>query len=191
VFRKVLIAACALMLAGCTTITTKYPIGTTTGLGADKAILGSWSGTLRDSQTRVIAHFIAAQEAGIAAILITREGGNNENTGAGVFMLRTATLGGNHFANAYKQLNGDDFQSLKFDDMHMPVLYRVGSDGTLSLSLLNEQKTKDAIAAGKLTGTIGSGTIDITSEPQVLDAFMATPEGAGLFNVLVVLKRMD
>jgi len=191
VLRNFVLAACALLLAGCTTITTKYPIGTTTGLGADKAILGSWSGQLKDSQTRVIAHFIGAQKAGIAAILVLRDSGRNEDSGAGLFMLRTATLGENRYANVYKQLSSDDLEALKFEDMHMPVLYRLGSDGTLTLNLLDDNRTRAAIAAGKLTATIDGSTIDITSEPKVLDAFMATPEGAALFRTLVVLKRLD
>ena len=80
-----------------------------------------------------------------------------------------------------------------FKNANIPLLYVV-KGRTLTLYLLDEDKTKEAVKAGKLAGTVEpgeSGDVQITAEPEALDAFMAKPEAAELFKVLMVLKKVE
>ena len=55
---------------------------------------------------------------------------------------------------------------------------------TLTLSLMDEKPTKDAIRAGKIKGTPGQGDMGdavITADARALDAFFKSPAAAALF----------
>jgi hypothetical protein len=60
--------------------------------------------------------------------------------------------------------------------------------------MLDEDKVKAAIQAGKIAGTIESGDygdVTITADAAALDAFFATPEAAKLFKVFIALKKAE
>ena len=74
------------------------------------------------------------------------------------------------------------------------MLYKFGKPHPLTLYLLDEDKVKEAIKAGKIAGTVepgDSGDVQITADAAALDAFFATPEAAKLFKIFVVLKRAE
>ena len=90
-----------------------------------------------------------------------------------------------------KDEHGETVNTLK--DASIRCL-RFGKNHSLRLYLLSEDKTKEAIAAGKLQGNVESGNfgdVKITSDAPALDAFMATPEAAKLFKEFVALKKAE
>ena len=124
--------------------------------------------------------------------MVSAAGGSDDEWTA--FNLRTATLGKNHFMNVVETFDNNEPVASDLKDASFPVLYKFGKNHTLTLYLLDEDKTKEAIAAGKLAGTVESGNfgdVKITSDDAALDAFMATPEAVKLFKVFLVLKKAE
>jgi len=193
VTRIVAALACAFLLTACLPVTSKTPVGTTAGLGADTALYGTWKGHSPDSENKDdgFFHFMQAKDGSITAAVIMARG--NSDDGWTIFSARTATLGRNRFINAVETFDKDAPAEGDLKNANIPLLYVVKGH-TLTLYLLDEDKTKEAVKAGKLKGIIEpgeNGDVQITSEPAELDAFMATPEAAGLFKVMMVLRKVD
>jgi hypothetical protein len=181
------------LLAGCLPVTSKTPVGTTTGLGADKALIGTWKGHSADADNKDdgFFHFMQAKDGSLTIAVILAKGSSDD--GWTIFNARTATLGKNHFINAVETFDKDAPAEGDLKNANIPLLYIV-KGRTLTIYLIDEDKAKAAINAGKLKGTIepgDSGDVQITSEGADLDAFMAKPEAVELFKVMMVLKRVD
>ena len=98
------------------------------------------------------------------------------------------------FSDINKGVDADNASDNGLNGGSVPVLYKVGKHHTLTLYLLDEDKVKAAIQAGKIAGTVEPGDygdVKITADAAALDAFMATPEAAKLFKDFVVLKRAE
>jgi hypothetical protein len=186
--------ACAVLLAGCLPVTSKTPIGTTVGLGTDTAVIGTWKGRGVDAEPDkkdAFLHFMLGKDGSMTAALIFATGTSDD--GWTIFNARAATLGKNKILNVVETFDKDAPAEGGLKNASIPVLYVV-KGRTLTLYLLDEDKTKEAIKAGKLKGTVEDGTagdVTITSDAAELDAFMATPEAVGLFKPLMVMKRVD
>jgi hypothetical protein len=182
-----------LMLAGCLPVTSTSPVGTTVGLGADPALYGTWKGHSPEAGDPHdgFFHFMAAKDGSITAAVILAAGGKDD--GWTIFHVQTAVLGQNRFLNAVETFDKDTAAEGRLQNANIPLLY-VLRGKTLTLYLLDEDKAKAAIRAGKLKGSIEpgeNGDVAITAEPAALDAFMAQPEAAALFKVMLVLKRVE
>jgi major membrane immunogen (membrane-anchored lipoprotein) len=185
--------ACALLLAGCLPVTSKTPIGTTVGLGADTALTGTWKGHSQDANDKTdgFFHFMQAKDGSLTVAVILAAGGSDD--GWTIFNAHSAALGKNRFLNAVETFDKDAPADGDLKNANIPLLY-VLKGRTLTLYLLDEDKTKQAVKAGKIKGTIepgDSGDVVITADAAELDAFMAKPEAVELFKVLMVLKRVD
>ena len=187
---------CTLLVAACLPVTTKTPVGSTVGLGADSALYGTWKARSADPDDKQkdfgYFHFITGKDGTMTALMVIAAGGSDDEWTA--FALRTATLGKNHFMNVVETFDNNEPVASDLKDTSFPVLYKFGKNHTLTLYLLDEDKTKEAIAAGKLQGVIESGSygdVKITSDDAALDAFMATPEAVKLFKMFLVLKKTE
>ena len=202
---------CSLLLAGCLPVTSKVPVGTTAGLGADPALLGTWTGRAEDQPDQdkndkdkgtLYIHFLPAKSPDGPAIngvwVVTKNGKNDGELN--IYVLRTAKLGDNNFIDVVKFTNSDTqtkpgaAPDNGLNGGFIPLLYTIGKHRTLSLYLLDEDKVKAAITAGKIAGTVETGNfgdVTITADAHALDAFMATPEAAKLFKVFVVLHKAE
>jgi len=188
--RLLAVFVCAALLGGCLPVTSKTPVGTTTGLGADAALYGTWKGhdDKAEEKGAVFVHFMKAKDGSIAAATISALG--EPGDGWQIYRLRTATLGASHYINAQLTQDNSD-TSLK--NANFPLLY-VLKGRTLSLYILDEDKVKAAIKAGKIKGTIepgDSGDAVISEDAAALDAFFAKPQAAALFKPMLVLKRVE
>jgi hypothetical protein len=185
--------ACTLLLAGCLPVTSKAPVGTTAGLAADKALFGTWKGHSADADNKSDGyfHFMAAKDGTLTAAVVLATGSSDD--GWSIFNLRTATLGKNHFINAVETFDKDAPTEGDLKNANIPMLYTL-KGRTLTLYLIDEDKAKAAVKAGKIKGEIepgDMGDVVITAAPAELDAFMAKPEAAEMFKALLVLKRVD
>ena len=186
--------AAALLLAGCLPVTSKTSVGTTAGLGADEALTGTWVGHSQDEKEKGVAyfHFLKGKSGTLMALMVFAAGDSDDEWTA--FNLRTASLGKNHFINAVETFNDNKPTEGNLKDANIPLLYSFGKHHTLTLYLLDEDKVKEAIKAGKIAGTVepgDSGDVQITADAAALDAFFATPEAAKLFKVFIVLKKAE
>ena len=202
--------AATLLLAGCLPVTSKTPVGTTAGLGADQALYGTWIGRSEDQPDKdqkkdkgvLYLHFLPARPQEPPAIIgvwvVT--GDAKSNGEVDLYELRAAKLGDNNFIDILKLSDiskGIDANASSNNGLNggsVPVLYKFGKHHTLTLYLLDEDKVKEAIKAGKIAGTVepgDSGDVQITADAAALDAFFATPEAAKLFKIFVVLKRAE
>lgn len=191
--RTAVVLAASLLLAGCLPVTSKTPVGSTANLGADKALIGTWKGHSPDSNDKqdAFVHFMQAKDGGMTIALVYAHGTNDD--GWTIFNAKSATLGKNHFLNAVETFDKDAATADRLQNANIPMLYTV-KGRTLTIYLLDEDKTKAAIKAGKLNGTItngDAGDVTLTSDAAELDAFMASPEATDLFKVLLVLRRVD
>ena len=205
--------AAALLLAGCLPVTSKTPVGTTAGLGADEALYGTWTGRAEDQpdkdkdrkdKGKLYLHFVPTMSPqGIPSIgaIMVGPGSAKNKIEVDLYELRTAKLGDNNFIDVLKfsdidhGIHADDAsQDNGLNGGSVPMLYKFGKHHTLTLYLLDEDKVKEAIKAGKIAGVIESGNfgdVKLTADAAALDAFFATPEAAKLFKVFVVLKRAE
>jgi hypothetical protein len=79
---------------------------------------------------------------------------------------------------------------------HVPYAYDIDAKGVLELYMMDDRLTTAAIKAGKIAGIvkpdryseIGPEVI-LTASPAALDAFLATPEGRGLFRLVGRWKK--
>jgi len=193
VIGKVAVLFAALALGGCLPVTSKVPVGTTAGLKNDAALYGTWKGKNPDDkkQRDGTFHFMRAKDGGFDVMVVMAEGGSDDGWTA--FTARTATLGANRFLNAVMTYDKNEPVAGGLKNASIPLLYVV-KGRTLTLHLMDEDKTKDAIKAGKIEGTIESGTMGdviLTAGPKDLDAFMARPEAARLFKPMLVLRKVD
>lgn len=183
----------ALFVAACLPVTTKHPIGTTSGFRQDRALLGLWKGHGQDADAKDgYFDFLRNEDGSMTAIMMTSDpDGDDWET----FRLDIADLGGNRIMNVHAGLKNGKPEDDEMSKANIPMLYSFGADGRLTLALLDEKAVAAAIKAGKLAGTVEKselGDVTITAEPKALDAFFATKEGAALFGEkLVTLKKMN
>ena len=199
-FRTILILAATLLLAGCLPVTTKTPVGTTAGLGADPALTGSWVGLSQDqpdakpkARGTYYLHFLKAKDGSALAALLVMSATNTNDDGWMSFAVNSATLGANHYLNAAMTGNNGDPTDPNAKNQSFPILYRI-SHHTLTLYLLDEDKVNAAIAAHVLAGTVEPGSygdVQITADAKTLDAFMAKPEAVKLFKPFLVLRKTE
>ena len=190
--RFAVLGAAALFVAACLPVTTKNPVGSTAGFRPDAALAGVWlaHGENKDDKPGYIA-FLGHGDNGMTALLISPDGKDGEWES---YTLETAMLGGNRYMNVRSALkNGEPDTDMGSAD-RIPMLYRLAKDGTITLYILDDDKTAAAIKAGKIAGKIdpgSSGDVHITAAPKALDAFFATKGGAALFDKpFVALRRV-
>ena len=184
--RFALLAAAMLFVAACLPVTTRNPVGTTTGFKQDPALVGLWKARpdkddKDDDKQGFIAFLNAGEDGTMTGLMIAPAKGAGD---WGYYKLKPATLGANHFLNAWAVMNDDrpaDPDEAKSDFL---LLYRFGKDGRLMLYLLDEDATRAAIKSGRIKGEIAPGSmgdVHVTAEPKQLDAFFAGKQGAALF----------
>jgi hypothetical protein len=186
--------AAALVLAGCFPPTTTHPAGTTTAMANDPALTGLWRGKSDQStdDRGLYFHFLPTADNTITVVMV--QAGAEPDGDWMVASITTATLGGNHIMNAQMK-----FSDGKADeDNHpgtIPLLYRFEGPNRLVLYLMDEDATKAAIQAHKITGTVEQGQFGdatITASPKELDSFLATKKGAALFGErFATLTKME
>lgn len=129
----------------------------------------------------VYFHFLPMDDGSFKVVIVS--GGEKLNGEWSIARVKAASLGDHHFLNAELVFNNGKREN---DPKHgtVPLLYRLESDGRVSLFLIAEDKAKDAIQSGAVAGTIEPGDfgdVTLTAEPDDLDKFFAGDDGAALF----------
>src|ERR1700760_1846135 len=96
--RFAVLGCAALFVAACLPVTTKHPVGTTTGFKQDPSIVGLWKvepqkGSENDKQEYLA--FLNAEEDGAMTAVMIAPGKDTGDWGA--YNLKPTTLGQNHF----------------------------------------------------------------------------------------------
>ncbi|HTT98351.1 MAG TPA: hypothetical protein VMF58_09900 [Rhizomicrobium sp.] len=193
--RFAVLAGAALFVAACLPVTTKNPVGTTTGFKQDPSIIGVWKAEPQKDekdQTQGFLSFLNAAEPDSMTAVMLAPGKDVGDWG--VYNLKAATLGPNHFLNAWAVTNNGKPAGKDEAATDVLLMYRMGKDGKLTLYLVDEDKARDAVKAGRIKGDVGQGStgdVHITADPAALDKFFASKEGAALFvKPLVVMDRV-
>lgn len=185
------LGAAALFVAACLPVTTENPVGTTAGFKPDPALAGSWRASDKDG-TPAYLHFWSRPNGKMLAIIFESPHQHSDGS-ASMFELETAMLGANRYMNA-REL-GDDGKPNEPRRPSFPLLYSIAGHKTLTLSLLDEEATREAIKSGKVKGEIEpgqSGDIRITADTAALDKMFASAQGRALFRKpLLVAHRLD
>jgi hypothetical protein len=204
--------AAAVMLAGCGDVSTQYPVGSTTGLALDPALVGTWlpyaekDGVERTADGKVAGyvHILPTREGHFDIVMISLPGKPDESGEYTVFQATAGRAGGNRFLNVIMLSPAGEKPQTVPEHGTVPVLYRFEANGDLAIFKLNEDKAMGAVKAGTLAGTIakntykfggkdyeGTSSVRITADPPTLDAFFAKPSVIDLFEKLGVLKKVE
>jgi len=193
ILRSALAALAFLLLAACYPPTTSHPVGSTSGLKLDPALTGLWKAPPNDPDERgTYLHFLPKLDGTLTIIMV--QSGDKPDADWSQIAATTGKAGANRYMNA--QLLGSDGKPDKGSPGGtVPVLYRFDAKGRLMLYLMNEDRTKAAIKAGKIKGTVGKGEYGdavITLDAPSLDRFMASPAALALFaKPFLTLHRME
>lgn len=169
-----------LTLSACLPVTTKTPLGTTAQPSRDAALIGTWYGGTPDGKSPGYFHFLPSKDGNeITVVMASARPDDNKD-----WMVFTATgveLGGRHYLNARATFeNGEVSRGSKT----FPVLYSL-KNKRLTVFLLDEKATAEAIRAGRIAGTVEDGqfgNVELTADANALDNFFASKEGAALFS---------
>lgn len=211
-FRFVALVA-AVMLAGCGEVSTQYPVGSTTGLTSDPALIGTW--WPRAEKGDDVERTADGNHAGYIHVLPTREGQfeivlvslpvKPGDTGDfEVYRASSGRAGENRFLNVVMLSPAGEEPLTAPKHGTTPILYRFEANGDLTLFKLDTDKTTAAVKAGVIAGTIekntykydgkeyeGTPDVTITADPATLDAFFAKPTVIDLFEKMGVLKKAE
>jgi len=194
--RIAVLGAAALFVAACLPVTTKNPVGTTAGFKQDPSIIGVWKVEPQkdgqDDKPGFIA-FLNTKEDGVMTAIMVAPGKDAGDWGN--YKLKLATLGQNHFINAWTVSDNGEAAGKDEASADILLMYRLGKDGKLTLYLLDEEKTATAVKVGKIKGDVqpgSTGDVHITADTASLDKFFASKEGAALFDKpMVTMKKID
>jgi hypothetical protein len=193
--RFAVLGLAALVAAACLPVTTKHPVGQTVGFKADPALIGLWKGRGEQDKDAQISYFAFVrneQGDGMTAILVTP---GTDADDWGTFDLKLANLGANRYMNVREGLKNGKPNDEELAQENILLRYAVGKDGKLTLSLLDDKASAEAVNAHKIAGSVGQGSmgdVHITAEPAEQDAFFAKPEAGALFSQkLIVLTKVQ
>jgi hypothetical protein len=171
---------CTVVLAACFPPVTKNPIGSLQ-LGADRTLAGTWNAKMEDADNGDNqATFQFTRRGNTLVVLITSKKKDEDSLKA---IVTTTKIGANRFMNAKLVSMGKD-EDDEAPPGTVPLLYRL-EGASVVLYLMNEDKTKAAIQAGKIKGSVEPGQFGdaiITANQRALDAFIASDEGVALFS---------
>jgi hypothetical protein len=186
-----------LALAGCLPVTTKSPVGSTGGFKSDPALYGMWEGSPpdpKDGKNDAVFIAIMPDEDGEATAVFIDLPVPVKSGDWGTYALKISALGPYRYLNSRTRFSDGKPAEGAEAESSFPLLYRIDGSGRLVLYLLDEDATKAAVAAGKIAGTVGSGSlgdVTLTASPRDLDAFFASRAGAALFTKpLIVLSKV-
>lgn len=174
---------------------TSHPVGTPTP-EPDSDLVGLWKATMTDGDkddNQAYFHFVRKGDGTLTVVIVSaKTKGDGDVMGARV---TTTRVGGNRFLNATLLPMDRDDKDDEQPPGTVPVLYELDSSHHLTLYLMDEDKTKAVITAGKIKGTVGQGQFGdatITADQPALDAFVGSREGLALFtDKFAVMTRMD
>ena len=190
--RAALAIACTLLLAGCLPVTSKTPVGTTAGLGADEALYGTWTGHGEDG-TAVTFHFVPWRTTPTRSPSWSAP--NTDSPSPKPASMCCTTKSATTFLNAAQMLR-------RGQSAGEPVERR---EHAAALQV-REERQADASSYGRGQDQRGDPCradrghdrrrrqwrrIEITADAAALDAFMAKPEASKLFKLLIVLRRTE
>jgi hypothetical protein len=172
----------ALLIAACYPVTTTNPVGTTAGFSAAPELAGLWRAEMAHSKDEVVYfHFLPMEDGTFKVVIVS--GGEKLGGDWSIVRVTVANLDSHHFLNAELVFNNGKQETDAAKGI-VPLLYRVEPDGRISLYLMSEDAAKEAIQRGEIAGTIEPGDlgdVNLTAEPDDLDAFLGSDAGASLF----------
>jgi hypothetical protein len=182
----------ALMVTACLPVTSTSPIGTTAGYKADPQLTGMWKGQTDDSGS--IGYFtFFPQKDGSFKVMLLDPPASGDSGDWMAFEIHTARLGAYQYMDVRETDDGGKPPDPRL--AHVPVLYRVGENGSLVFYLMDEDAAKAAIKAGKISGRVESGDfgdVTVAAAPTALDALLGTAAGRALFTKpFATLQRIN
>jgi len=168
-------------LSACTSVETVNPIGISSGSSVDTRLIGAWRVTVEDKAAEkgdAYVFVLPDKQGGLQAMAIEiRKPTSTDDNGWQTFKVLTGRAGDYTFLNLRGLL--DDGATVVEDRQpkdggYWPIRYRVETDGSVHLFLWDSADAiKDAIASGRLTGSVEGGTVHVTGDGSSVDAFFS------------------
>lgn len=189
----VLAAVVALLLAACYPPTTTHIPGK---IARDTRLVGLWTAKIEGESRPAYFHFLPQEDGTVTAVMV--ESGDKPGGDYSAYSITTSKAGANMLMNVrVLTSNGKpDNSEVTPAGRTIPLLYRFDAKGQLTLAIMNERATKDAIKAHKIAGTVGQGDTGdavINADPATLEKFFASKEALALFDnkSLMVLTKKE
>jgi hypothetical protein len=211
-FRFVALVA-AVMLAGCSEVSTQYPVGSTTGLTPDPALIGTWwphdekGGALvrtADGKRGGYVHVLPTREGPFEIVVVSLPAKPGDTGDYAVYRASSGRAGENRFLNVVMLAPAGETPQTLPKHGTSPVLYRFEANGDLTIFKLDIDKVAAAVKAGRIAGNVekhtytadgkeyeGTPDVRITADPAALDAFFAKPTAIDLFEKIGVLTKAE
>ncbi|HTW36036.1 MAG TPA: hypothetical protein VMD53_15565 [Rhizomicrobium sp.] len=188
--------ACLLMLAGCDSIYTDNPIGTSPETQTDTRLIGGWKFVIPPEDLKkspgeqvFYCFFLPQKRGGFRGVMATWSTGKTSDSGDFAFEALTGKAGDHWFLNL-RHIVTDGKADEDEPPGYRPYRYRIDDDGALRVfdwSPEGLRKLEADIEQGRIRGTVtidGMGTddngkpvrttnIQITADQQALDAYFA------------------
>jgi hypothetical protein len=212
-FRFVVALVAAVLLAGCGEVSTQYPVGSTTGLTPDPALIGTWwpraekGGDVErtaDGKHADYIHVLPTREGVFEIVVVSFSTKPGATGGYTVYRASSGRAGENRFLNVVMLTPAGETPQTLPKHGTSPVLYRFEANGDLTLFKLDDDKVAAAVNAGRIAGTVekhtyqydgkeyeGTTDVRITADPAALDAFFAKPTVIDQFEKIGVLKKAE
>jgi hypothetical protein len=213
IIRTVAALIAAVMLAACGEVSTQYPVGSTTGLALDPALIGTWLPRAEkskdierttDGKVAGYIHVLPSKDGTFDIVMVSLPSKPGDKGDYQIYRATAGRTGENRFLNIVMLSPPGEQPSTAPKHGTIPVLYRFEANGDLAIFKLDNDKTVAAIRAGAIAGVIekntytydgkayeGTPDVRITAAPLALDAFMATPEATALFAPMGLLKKAE
>jgi hypothetical protein len=175
-----------ILIASCGPPRSDNPLSDPSKAKMDPKLVGRWSGTkdkqpvffqVSEKENGVFDAVLVAQDEKKGAVVLTFEGFSTE-------------LNGKRYMNLRPKTATDDYgEHWDVKPRYLFVLYSV-ANGALSLSLMDEELMKAAVAGGKLKGRLDGDDLILTEETAKLAEFVSKADSAKLFQPFATLKAL-
>jgi hypothetical protein len=175
-----------ILIASCGPPRSDNPLSDPAKAKIDPKLVGRWSGVkdkepvffqVSEKANGLFDAVMVAQDEKKGAVVLTFEGFSTE-------------LGGKRYLNLKPKVAKDDYgENWDVKPHYLFVLYSV-ANGALSLSLMDEDLMKAAVAGGKLKGRLDGDDLFLTEETPKLAEFVSKADSAKLFLPFATLKAL-
>lgn len=176
------------LIASCKPPKAKHPLSDPAQAKPDPRLAGLWSGTMERGRAPVMLYAVQRSGALLDLVLF----GDDGERGAAVlhFEAFPTVLGGKTYLNLrHKVLLGEYGETPQVDAEYLFARYELAGDGSLKLSLMDEDAIKKAVADKRLEGSEEAGAVMITAGTPQLSEFVRKADPARLFSRVASLRR--
>lgn len=166
-----------------------HPLLPLTQAKADERLAGTWRGRTVEGSDPVVLYVVQRAGALVDVVLL---GDDGEKGAVNLhFEGFPTSLDGRTYLNLRRKTFAAEYgEKPQVDKLYLLVRYELAADGSLTLSLLEEEPLKKAVKTGALAGKLEGDDVTVTAESGQLAAFFRKGDPAKLFAAFARLEKL-